>query len=435
MIGCRDAEDLARTAMLLAEQPLPRGRRLGDRLQRRRHGRPRRRRGCRRGPGRPGVLARPSRGGSRRWCTGPRAPPTRSMPAPVSSPEQLAELLGAVLDVRRGGRGPGGPGRHRCDRRQRDHVGADPGAGRPSRSSRCSPSRWAGCRRRRRAIRTRSRRTGPQPPRCGLWAARWATPSGGPSNAASRPGPSRTWRSGCGPEPGAAGRRPGAVAGAGTGCRAADAVRHRRPGQFRGLGRRRGVAPRGRCGFPVAIKVTDPDVVHKTELGLVRAGLRTQDEVRAAYRHFRDVLGHAAGGAGAAHGVRHRARRSGWCATRPSAPWSWWRPAASPPTSGTTAPSCCRRLGRRRRAGPVSLRIAPLLSGFRGAPAADLDGGRGALGGAGPARHRRSRGRRARPQPGHGRSVAAAPSSTSRCGLPTPIGPDAAAPRQLRPVR
>ena len=59
VIGCRDAEDLARTAKLLAEQPLPRGRRLGDPLQRRRHGRAGRRR--RRG-GRPGgarVLARP----------------------------------------------------------------------------------------------------------------------------------------------------------------------------------------------------------------------------------------------------------------------------------------------------------------------------------------------------------------------------------------
>ena len=48
-----------------------------------------------------------------------------------------------------------------------------------------------------------------------------------------------------------------------------------------------------RLGFPVAIKVTESDIVHKTELGLVRTGLRTQQEVRDAYRQFRATLGHA----------------------------------------------------------------------------------------------------------------------------------------------
>src|SRR4051794_15405811 len=46
-------------------------------------------------------------------------------------------------------------------------------------------------------------------------------------------------------------------------------------------------------GFPVAVKVTDPGVVHKTELGLVRIGLRTREQVRQAYRDFRAVVGHA----------------------------------------------------------------------------------------------------------------------------------------------
>ena len=48
-----------------------------------------------------------------------------------------------------------------------------------------------------------------------------------------------------------------------------------------------------RVGFPVAVKVTDPGVVHKTELGLVRTGLRTRAQVRQAYRDFRAVVGHA----------------------------------------------------------------------------------------------------------------------------------------------
>jgi acyl-CoA synthetase (NDP forming) len=37
-----------------------------------------------------------------------------------------------------------------------------------------------------------------------------------------------------------------------------------------------------RAGFPVAVKVTDPGIVHKTELGLVRTGLRTREQVRDA---------------------------------------------------------------------------------------------------------------------------------------------------------
>ena len=33
-------------------------------------------------------------------------------------------------------------------------------------------------------------------------------------------------------------------------------------------------------GFPVALKVADPEVVHKTDRGLVRVGLRDEAEVR-----------------------------------------------------------------------------------------------------------------------------------------------------------
>jgi acetyltransferase len=38
-----------------------------------------------------------------------------------------------------------------------------------------------------------------------------------------------------------------------------------------------------RLGFPVALKVDSPDILHKTEAGVVRLALRSADEVRAAY--------------------------------------------------------------------------------------------------------------------------------------------------------
>jgi acyl-CoA synthetase (NDP forming)/GNAT superfamily N-acetyltransferase len=39
-------------------------------------------------------------------------------------------------------------------------------------------------------------------------------------------------------------------------------------------------------GFPVAVKVADPQIVHKTDRGLVRVGLRTPAEVNSAIRSF-----------------------------------------------------------------------------------------------------------------------------------------------------
>jgi len=38
-----------------------------------------------------------------------------------------------------------------------------------------------------------------------------------------------------------------------------------------------------RLGYPVALKVDSPDILHKTEAGVVRLGLRNPDEVRSAY--------------------------------------------------------------------------------------------------------------------------------------------------------
>lgn len=41
-----------------------------------------------------------------------------------------------------------------------------------------------------------------------------------------------------------------------------------------------------RLGYPVALKVDSPDILHKTEAGVVRLGLRDADEVRSAYREI-----------------------------------------------------------------------------------------------------------------------------------------------------
>ena len=44
-------------------------------------------------------------------------------------------------------------------------------------------------------------------------------------------------------------------------------------------------------GFPVAVKVADPTVLHKTDRGLVKVGLRSAAEVAAAIEAFRGELG------------------------------------------------------------------------------------------------------------------------------------------------
>ncbi|HEX6048681.1 MAG TPA: acetate--CoA ligase family protein, partial [Gemmatimonadaceae bacterium] len=43
-----------------------------------------------------------------------------------------------------------------------------------------------------------------------------------------------------------------------------------------------------RAGFPVAMKIVSPDITHKTDVGGVRLGLATPDEVRAAFTRMMD---------------------------------------------------------------------------------------------------------------------------------------------------
>ena len=184
----------------------------------------------------------------------------------------------------------------------------------------------------------------------------------------------------------------------------------------------------------MAIKITDPEVVHKTELGLVRAGLRTQDEVRAAYRHFREVLGHApevlvqpmvSGTELAAGLVRDASLGPLVMVAAGGIALNVWNDRAFllPPISSADATQALS-----------SLRIAPLLSGFRGAPTADLTEVEELL---------VALGRLALDIPEIAEldlnPVMFGPSGCAlidvKMRLAAPIGPDATAPRQLRPVR
>ena len=188
-----------------------------------------------------------------------------------------------------------------------------------------------------------------------------------------------------------------------------------------------------RVGFPVAVKVTDAGVVHKTELGLVRTGLRTREQVRQAYRDFRTVVGHApqvlvqpmVTGTEIALGlVRDPSMgplvmvASGGVAT------DVWddRAFLVPPVSLAEA---TRAIG--------SLRISRLLAGFRGAPAGDLAGLTDLV---------TALGRLAVDVPELAEldlnpvvvSADGCAVVDAKVRLATPMGPDSRAPRQLRPV-
>lgn len=149
-----------------------------------------------------------------------------------------------------------------------------------------------------------------------------------------------------------------------------------------------GLAPQGRVavgvkaavaaavevGFPVVVKAAGDEVVHRTELGLVRVGLRNRTAVARAVAAFQSEVGAPAevlvqpvvSGTEIALGVVRDPRfgplvmvGAGGVATE------LWddRAYLLPPVSRRDAARAIR-----------SLRIWPLLQGFRGAPAGDVAG-------------------------------------------------------------
>jgi acyl-CoA synthetase (NDP forming) len=188
-----------------------------------------------------------------------------------------------------------------------------------------------------------------------------------------------------------------------------------------------------RIGFPVAMKVADPEVVHKTDRGLVRIGLRTRLEIRDAYRDFARELGHApdvlvqpmASGAEVALGLfRDPALGPLVMVAAGGVATDVWddRAFLVPPVARSDAQRAVR-----------SLRVWPLVDGFRGAPPGDVAGLESMI---------EALGRLAVDVPevaeldlnpvlvGPGGCVVV----DVKVRLAIPVGPDAGTPRQLRPV-
>ena len=129
-----------------------------------------------------------------------------------------------------------------------------------------------------------------------------------------------------------------------------------------------------RIGFPVVVKVADPDIVHKTDRGLVRVGLTSVREVDATIRAFASELGreefpvlvqpHLGGGVEVAVGlVNHDAFGPLVMVAAGGVATDVWgdRVFLVPPITDVDAARAVR-----------SLRIWPLLTGFRGSPPVDV---------------------------------------------------------------
>jgi len=371
VIGCRDAEDLARTAVLLSEQPLPRGRRVAIVSN----------------AGGMGVLAADA--AVTEGLEVPELSPalqarlaalvhgTTGTSNPIDAgagvaPEQLAEMVGAVLSSGEvdtvlvvpvaTGVTDGSATMAELTRVRGDHpdvpvlavpLGGLPAAG-PSEPPISTYRTTAS------ALRALGRAVG-----YARWLAedRTAAPAGDSSRMVTARRRARTFL--------------GASAGRWLGAGEVDELLSPYGVTLLGHSARSAsaaVEAARALGLPVAVKVTDPGVVHKTELGLVRTGLRTQSQVRDAYRDFRVAVDHSpevlvqpmVTGIEVALGVVRDPSMgplvmvaSGGVAT------DVWddRAFLVPPVSAAEA---------RRAIG--LLRISALLHGFRGAPAADVTG-------------------------------------------------------------
>lgn len=192
-------------------------------------------------------------------------------------------------------------------------------------------------------------------------------------------------------------------------------------------------AAAARMGFPIAMKVADPDVVHKTDRGLVRIGIRTQAEIKKAFRAFARELGHSSdvlvqpmvSGAEVALGVvRDPALGPLVMVAAGGIATDVWddRAFLVPPIARADAQRAVR-----------SLRVWPLLDGFRGAPRGDVAGLESMI---------EALGRLAIDVPEVAEMdlnpVLVGPEGClvvdAKVRLAAPVGPDTAAPRQLRPV-
>jgi hypothetical protein len=174
-------------------------------------------------------------------------------------------------------------------------------------------------------------------------------------------------------------------------------------------------------------------VVHKTDRGLVRIGLRTRAEVRRAYHDFCRELRHSprvlvqpmVSGAEVALGlVRDPSLGALIMVAAGGVATDVWddRAFLVPPVASSDAARALR-----------SLRVWPLLDGFRGAPRGDVAGLVAMIEGLG---------RLAVDLPEVAEldlnPVLVGPDGCvvvdAKLRLAAPVGPDAAAPRQLRPV-
>ena len=163
-------------------------------------------------------------------------------------------------------------------------------------------------------------------------------------------------------------------------------------------------------GFPVAVKVADSNIVHKTDRGLVRVGLESPAEVIAATRAFARELGRedvpviiqpVVDGVEVALGVVRDPGfgplvmvAAGGIATGILED----RAFLLPPFTERDAARAVR-----------SLRIWPLLDGYRGSPRTDVAGLVDLLVTLGQLAHRRAGDRGARLQPGHVHAIGRRP--------------------------